>query len=333
MTDQTQDDVTYEIKQAENIALEMLARKMSKLDETAADLRGMVLSLSDKEMFEPHIWQQGCEEITAEAEKLMREWRSIQMFSGPNQLRKLEGLKGHFAAREAISNYKEKRKTLPPEMLMFHREYKAFKGRYFEDRVVFLDIEDVLLTGSDWLVPHNIELVGMPEKDQMDKVQFHQRSIALIVRLCDKADASLVLTSKWRREWPHGREALLDRLVEQGLRRELWHENWMLPVLSGLNKWQELARWTESASNLVALIISGNVPVDPDPLHAQKVELLQTYARNGFELDNFVDALKFFEVEDASGKVPPSLPPRGAQFYPTTGSRGPSRRSATSFRP
>ncbi|CUX07080.1 hypothetical protein AGR1B_pb0013 [Agrobacterium fabacearum S56] len=333
MTDQTQDDVTHQIKEAENIALDMLARQMSKLDETAADLRGMVLSLSDKEMFEPHIWQQGCEEIAEEAKKLRDKWRHLHDFNGPHYIKTLRGLNAHLAAREAISNYKEKLKTLPPEMMMFHREYKAFKGRYFEDRVVFLDIEDVLLTGSDWLVPHNIELVGMPEKDQMDKVQFPQRSIALIVRLCEKADASLVLTSKWRREWPHDREALLDRLVDQGLRRELWHENWMIPVFSGLNKWQELARWTESASNLVALIISGNVPVDPDPLHAQKAELLQTYARNGFELDNLVDALKFFEVKEASGKVPPSLPPRGGQFYPTTGSRGPSRRSATSFRP
>ncbi|WP_320203910.1 HAD domain-containing protein [Agrobacterium rosae] len=332
MMEQTQDDVTYQIKQAENNALDMLGRQMSKLDETAADLRGMVLSLSDKEMFEPHIWQQGCEEIAAEAEKLMREWRSIQMFKS-NGSRTLEGFKAHLAAREAISNYKKKLETFPPEMMIFHREYKAFKGRFFADRVVFLDIEDVLLTGSDWLVPHNIELVGMPEKDQMDKVQFHQRSIALIVRLCDKADASLVLTSKWRREWPHDREALLDRLVEQGLRRELWHENWMLPVVSGLNKWQELARWTESASNLVGLIISGNVPVDPDPLHAKKAEILQTYARDGFGLDNLVDALKFFEVGEASAKVPPSLPPRGGQFYPTTGSRGPSRRSVTSIRP
>ena len=72
---------------------------------------------------------------------------------------------------------------------------------------------------------------------------------------------------------------------------------------------------------------------DPQPLHAKKVEILQTSTREGFGFYNYVDALKFFEVDDKAVKVPPSIPPRGTQFYPTMGSGGPSRRSSTSFRP
>ena len=333
MTEQTPDEIAALISEAENTAQSLLAIRMSKLEELASDLRGLVLTLSDREQFDPAIWQQGCDEIEKGVSELKRDRRDIQKISGPGFLHRLEKLRAYPAAQSAIWNYKGKLETLPSEVMMFYREYKAFKARFFEDRVIFLDIDGVLLTFGNWVIPHNYELVSTPVEARMDQLQLDPRSIALIVKLCDLADASLVLASGWRKTWPHDHEALLDRLVEQGLRRELWHQNWMLPVLPGFNKWQELAKWTEGASNLVALIIDDEVPANPQPLHAKKVEILQTSTREGFGFYNYVDALKFFEVDDKAVKVPPSLPPRGTQFYPTMGGGGPSRRTATSIRP
>ncbi len=333
MTEQTPDDVTRQIKKAEERALAMIARQRLGLDEIAADLRGMVFTLSDKELFAPDIWQQGYEEIEDGVATLKSEWRSLQLMTGPSFLKQLKGLGIHPEAQQALSNCRSVIRTLPPEMAAFYREYKVFKGRFFEDRVVFLDIDGVLLTTGNWLQPDNFEFVISPVEERMDKVRLDPRSTAFIVRLCDLANASLVLASSWRRTWPYDHGALLDHLVEQGLRRDLWHENWMLPVLPGQKKWQELAKWTEAASNLVGLIIDDEKPDDPPPLYAVKAEILQVSAREGFGFYNYVDALEFFNVEDSAVKVPPSIPPRGRQFYPTMGNGGPSRRSAASVRP
>ena len=333
MTEQTPDEVAALISEAEIEAHRLLAVRISRLEELASDLRGFVATLSDREQFEPAIWQQGCDEIGEGVAELKKEWRNLQLLDGRDLLRHLKKLEVYPAAKVALSRLRQKLAIRPPEMVMFYKEYKTFKGRFFEDRVIFLDIDGVLLTFRNWISPDNLGFVLSPVEERIGDLQLDVGCIALIARLCDLTDASLVLASTWRKTWPHGYEALLDRLVAQGLGRELWHEDWMLPVLPGRHKSHEMASWTDGRSNVVALIIDDELPADPQPLHASKAAFLEISTREGFGFYNYVDALKFFEVEDKSAKIPATLPPRGAQSYPTMASGGPSRRHHASPRP
>lgn len=52
MTEQTPDEIAALISEAENTAQSLLAIRMSKLEELASDLRGLILTLSDREQFD-----------------------------------------------------------------------------------------------------------------------------------------------------------------------------------------------------------------------------------------------------------------------------------------
>ncbi|NTE90094.1 HAD domain-containing protein [Agrobacterium rubi] len=186
-------------------------------------------------------------------------------------------------------------------------------------RLVFIDIDGVLLSFRSWTTSHNAPLWRSPVAQRMKHLELDQTSIGLLVRLCDLAKARLVLTSTWRKTWPHDLTALHDRLIEQGLRRDLWHHEWMVPVAAGRSKWQELATWGGWSKDAVALIIDDELPPeDVPPVISEQAVLLQADKFEGFGAYNYFDALEFFGVKDKAVKPPTGLPPdRGCQPYPT----------------
>ena len=185
--------------------------------------------------------------------------------------------------------------------------------------LIFIDIDGVLLSFRSWTTAHNAPLWRLPVESRMKHLELDQTSIGLLVRLCDRAHAKLVLTSTWRKTWPHDLEALHGRLIEQGLRRDLWHTEWMLPVIPDSTKWQELARWGSWSTNTVALIIDDDLPPeDAPPALAEQAAILQADKFEGFGAYNYFDSLDFFGVEDGAVKPPKGQPPeRGVRPYPT----------------
>ncbi|KIP99946.1 hypothetical protein RU07_17805 [Agrobacterium tumefaciens] len=201
-------------------------------------------------------------------------------------------------------------------------------------RLVFIDIDGVLLSFRSWTTAHNTPLWRLPVAQRMKHLELDQTSIGLLVRLCDLAKAKLVLTSTWRKTWPHDLTALHERLIEQGLRRDLWHQEWMVPVVADRSKWQELATWGDWSKDAVALIIDDELPPeDVPPVIAEQAVLLQADKFEGFGAYNYFDALEFFGVEDKAVKPPTGLPPdRGCQPYSTVKPTAP-RPAPSMYRP
>lgn len=202
------------------------------------------------------------------------------------------------------------------------------------EHLIFIDIDGVLLSFRSWTTAHNAPLWRLPVEQRMKHLELDQTSIGLLVRLCDHARAKLVLTSTWRRTWPDDLPALHNRLIEQGLRRDLWHEEWRLPFTPDGTKWQELAKWGGWSPNAGALIIDDELPPeDAPPALAEQAVILQADKFEGFGAYNYFDALEYFGVEDKDVKPPKGLPPdRGVRLYPTVKSTRP-RPAAAMYRP
>ena len=321
---------------AKNKANDWLDRQTRMFDENAEDLRRLIVTLSDKDQFDPATWREGYDETQKGATELWRAWQCHQKIDGPERLEQLaNALRGYEDyARDVFSDFEKKLKITPQSVKDFDKEFKLFRRKFAFEKVIFLDIDGVLLSVRYWKSQHNKALYPQRVEDRIKDLQLDPGSIGLIVDLCDLADARLVLSSTWRKVWPHSRKELIERLIDQGLRRDIWHPDWMLPVLQNCNKWQEMAHWTRGATDVTALIIDDEVPADPPPLDVKDAVILEVDKYEGFGSRNYFDALDYFGVEDKSVKPPPSLPPqRGMQPFANTGQGKPSRRSATSIRP
>ena len=237
---------------AKKKANDWLARQTAMLEENAEDLRRMIVTLSDKEQFDPVIWQEGHDEIQAGAAELLRAWSYLQEVDGPEQSQKLaNSLRGYEDyAKDVHSDFEKNLKILPEAVKAFNEAHKIFGRRFSHDRVIFIDIEGVLISFRYGLTPQHAAQSPLRVEDQIKDFQLDPGSVRLLVELCDLANAKLVLSSTWRKTWPHGQLALVKRLLGQGLRRDLWHPDWALPRLGHHNKWQELAVWLDGASDV-----------------------------------------------------------------------------------
>ena len=140
----------------------------------------------------------------------------------------------------------------------------------------------------------------------------------MLVRLADLAQARLVLSSNWRRTWGPDSDALMKKLVSEGLRRNLWHRDWFVPLF-GLEprKYDELAEWLDDHAPCKALIIDDEYR--GPPLAAGSAAVLQIDENEGYTLPDHLAACGFFEVEDTAPSAPPSgFPSRPESTVPFT---------------
>lgn len=168
------------------------------------------------------------------------------------------------------------------------------------ERVIFIDIDGVLLPTRMWAAAENIRLVNAKVPDRAPLLRFDPGSIGLIVRLCRQSGARLVLASNWRRTWTFGEEALRLKLVAEGLSAELWHDEWMLPVTKR-GKWHELADWIEGRGIDEALIIDDE-PFAGRDLSAASVAQVIPDTDEGFGMMEYRAAGGFFGI-DVSGSA------------------------------
>lgn len=109
------------------------------------------------------------------------------------------------------------------------------------DKIIFLDIDGVLLSGKALLLPQNkkakstynqAQLTSNERHTRLKKyalsVQFDPCAVALINRLAKVTGAKIVVQSNWRRNI--GFDETKQKLVEQGINPDYFHEDWCCPI-------------------------------------------------------------------------------------------------------
>lgn len=164
------------------------------------------------------------------------------------------------------------------------------------DKVIFLDIDGVLLSLEGCKTPHNAALIKAQAEGFMAHLRFDAEAVRLIVDLADDAGAKLVLSSNWRRTWGGDGDALMAKLISEGLRGDLSHEDWYLPVL-GLRprKFDEIADWLDSHPPCFALIIDDDGYAGP-PLILKLTGVIETNKHVGYIASDDKASRKFFRV-------------------------------------
>lgn len=118
----------------------------------------------------------------------------------------------------------------------------------FEMKVLFLDIDGVLLSGRAWALPDNAE----PERlaragqitDALRGVRFDPVAVALVNRLCSRSGAKLVCHSTWR--MTYGRERTQQKLLEEGIDAAHLHPALCRTHGSQIDKWRDISLWLEA---------------------------------------------------------------------------------------
>lgn len=184
------------------------------------------------------------------------------------------------------------------------------------EKVIFIDIDGVLLSLEGCKSPENAALLKARPDGFMAHLCFDAEPVKLIVELADDAGAKLVLSSNWRRVWGGDGDALMTKLAAEGLREDLWHEDWYLPVL-GLEprKFDEIADWLNSHPPCFALVIDDEGYRGP-PLIQGMAGVIVTDESVGYTASDDEAARIFFGVqaseaistEDAAAHDEPAAP-------------------------
>lgn len=162
-------------------------------------------------------------------------------------------------------------------------------------RIIFVDIDGVLLPLKDHATPGNAALLAQRPSGFLGDLRFSTDAVTLVVKLAEQSGAKLVLSSNWRWIWGADADALMRKLVAEGLSAELWHADWYLPVL-GLQprKFDEIADWIDDHSPCRALII------DDDPILRGKIQdigIVVTEKYHGFGFQEYRAACEYFGIE------------------------------------
>lgn len=314
-------DALREARRCHDDARDWLAKCAAEIDEKAETLQRAMDHARNRQL-EPDVRQLAYKEAVTSFKRLNGFCRDLERHEGPWKVQLLAS--GLAACEPYVTD--EHRIDLAAEIqgllsrfTPIRQEFMAFRRRNAHKNLIFIDIDGVLLSFRYWASASNNALWPVKVEDRMRHLQLDPGSVGLLVRLCEKANAKLVLTSNWRRTWPHERKELIERLIEQGLRRDLWHPEWMLPVLPNSNKWMELAEWLEGCTEIVALILDDEqCPDDAPPLDVEDVGILPVDKYDGFGAYSYFDALDFWGVEDGTVIPPDSMPMRqGVQPYPS----------------
>lgn len=121
------------------------------------------------------------------------------------------------------------------------------------DRVIFLDIDGVLLAGRAWLLPENRKLYDTTRGlarceanlEAGRAAVFDVAAVALVDRVCAVTDARLVISSNWR--YTVGPGPTRNRLEAHGIGADRFHHDWACPctVQGAPQKSADIRRWLD----------------------------------------------------------------------------------------
>jgi hypothetical protein len=110
------------------------------------------------------------------------------------------------------------------------RQKAEFEAREARPRVVFIDIDGVLLTRARWLHPANTAARALlAEKSEtarrraLETVSYDPNAVQLVNRLARTTRAKLVVSSFWRRSF--GVEETHRKLLAEGIEPDLFHDD------------------------------------------------------------------------------------------------------------
>lgn len=115
-------------------------------------------------------------------------------------------------------------------------------------KIIFLDIDGVLTSTKSLLMPDNVDVYKKVEneknvniKEVALKLEFDKMAIMLINRLAEYSGAKIVISSNWRRNI--GVENTYNKLLEQGIKKENFHEDYYTISKMSSEKIHEIGFW------------------------------------------------------------------------------------------
>lgn len=162
------------------------------------------------------------------------------------------------------------------------------------ERVIFLDIDGVLLPGSAWLAPDNDGparlLAGAQSREELTAaaaaVRFDRVAVLLLNRLCWATGAQIVVSSDWR----HSVDVdLRQKLLAEGVEEQYLHHDLLCPKKLTATKSQEIGLWLRSHDG------AGGIVIDDDVLEGCPVPQVLTGYDRGLDVEVYRRALALLE--------------------------------------
>ncbi|MCW8887078.1 MAG: HAD domain-containing protein [Motiliproteus sp.] len=123
------------------------------------------------------------------------------------------------------------------------------------NRVLFLDLDGVILPGRALHTAHNAPLVeafrqGTPLAEVGEQLQFAPDCLEHLRRIVERSNCKLVVISTWRKTFFGGdkRRCIIDVLVDKGLSRDWFHEHPVAPYKMTSAKVHEILFWLDGQS-------------------------------------------------------------------------------------
>jgi len=145
-------------------------------------------------------------------------------------------------------------------------------------RVIFLDIDGVLNSGRSVTATGSCYL--------LDSV-----AVGLINKLCEEADAKIVVSSTWRKRVGPG---IKDSLAVAGIKRRYFHPDYATPEIDGMARGAEVKAWLLQHDD-----VENFVCIDDNGGFFDGQTLIQTNPQEGFSYANYCEALHHL-----AGKTP-----------------------------
>jgi len=172
-------------------------------------------------------------------------------------------------------------------------------------KIVFLDIDGVLLPARARVLPENLRRLGsivasvsanLPRRERYP-IDFDAVAVALVNRLCELSDARIVIHSDWRlvseRDWLH------QHMIAQGILADHLHEHWFA-LMEGLSssKADDIGLWIARHKPSPFVIIDDD-RLGHSPFEPLADRLVEVDGIEGFLLRDYGKALDLFGTEDA----------------------------------
>lgn len=204
------------------------------------------------------------------------------------------------------------------------------------EKIIFLDIDGVLMSGKAFILPSNINIMDKIKgkkhspKDTALQLTFDPIAVALLNRLCDMTQAKIVIISNWRRNI--GRDKTKEKLIEQGINKDYFHTDFYCPHKLTSDKIHDLDFWldehrttptpefdfdvgddieTRRRKNNEYHTLRKNygidyLIIDDENIHGYGIThecQLQTDYHEGFSAEEYRVAVGFFQCEDRAFDV------------------------------
>ena len=175
------------------------------------------------------------------------------------------------------------------------------------EKIIFLDIDGVALTGIDHLsdVNKNIQKTLRQENPDLTDYEimklycksavFNEAAITLLNRLIEKSGAKFVIHSNWRRSVGH--KVAKESLIRNGIKESYFHEEYHCPMKMSSEKVHDISFWLSSQSSKDKKI--EYIVIDDHTINrTSDYNQVHTDFNKGFITDSYRLAAALLKVDD-----------------------------------